>query len=368
MHVPIFDLSVKDPELKHDLNTAFNKVISHGKLFMGPELEEFEKLISDDTKTKYALGVSSGSSALYMALKSSGIGPGDEVITTPLTWIITVNAITSCGATPVFADVLDDYNIDPHSVEQRITSKTKAIVPMHYAGHMCDMVQLTKIASKYKLNIFEDAAQAYGASLNGKKAGSFSIVGSLSMNPMKVLGGYGEAGAVTTNDYNIFKRLKRLRHAGTTSDPKKIITNECLEISLNHKMDTINAALLIIALKHFSKKKNRREEIAKILDDNLSSFCKTQPKHENEIHGRYVYPINVENRDNFANYLKENNIETKIFNRPLACDAPIYKKYKKHPVLKSERLLSTNIIIPSHEKLSQDQIDYMINIINKFKI
>ncbi|SVD23778.1 uncharacterized protein METZ01_LOCUS376632, partial [marine metagenome] len=142
MHVPMFDLRVLDQSLKNDLVEAFERVLSHGILFMGPEVEELESKIAEYIGVKYAVGVSSGSSALYLALKACDIGPSDEVITTPLTWIITANAIAACGANPVFADVRDDFNIDPDSIRERITPKTKAIVPMHYAGCMCDMEEI----------------------------------------------------------------------------------------------------------------------------------------------------------------------------------------------------------------------------------
>jgi dTDP-4-amino-4,6-dideoxygalactose transaminase len=366
MRVPIFDLRVTDSQLKDDLMIAFEKVIDHGKLFMGPEVEEFEEMVANYIGTKYVVGVGSGSSALYMALKACDIGPGDEVITTPLTWIITVNAIAACGATPVFADVREDFNIDPASIEERLTPKTKAIVPMHYAGHMCDMEAICSFADKNGLIVVEDAAQAFGASLKGRKAGSFSLAAGLSMNPMKVLAGYGEAGAVVTDDEKIYQRLKRIRHAGTTSDPKKRITNECLEVSLNHKMDTINAALLLVALKHLPEKKKKREMIAKRFDNELQTQILLQGYLENEVHGRYVYVIKTNKRDQLKKILEHNQIETKILNEPLACDAPVFKQYNNYSVPVARQMLAISLVIPSHEKLSQKQVDYIISSINSF--
>ncbi|MDC1418095.1 DegT/DnrJ/EryC1/StrS family aminotransferase [Candidatus Thioglobus sp.] len=367
MDVPIFNLKVSDQNLKDELMEAFSKTLEHGRFFMGPEVEEFEEKVATEIGTKYAVGVSSGSSALYMALKASGIGPGDEVITTPLTWIITINAIAACGAIPVFADVLEDFNINPASIEERITSKTKAIVPMHYAGHMCDMEAICSIANKNGLVIVEDAAQAYGASLNGKKAGSFSLAAGISMNPMKVLGGYGENGAVVTNDENVYQRLKILRHAGTTSDPKiKFITNECVEISLNHKMDTINAALLLVALKHFPEKKKKREAIARKYDQELSSSILRQGYFKDEVHGRYCYAIKVKKQIELKKFLENNQIETKILNQPLACDAPIYRQYNNYPVPLARKMIDMNLVIPSHEILRDEQVDFLISKLNSF--
>jgi len=366
MHVPLFDLRVLDQSLRAELTEAFNKVLDHGILFIGPEVEEFEEKVATEIGTRYAVGVGSGSSALFMALKACGIGLGDEVITTPLTWIITVNAIAACGATPVFADVREDFNIDPASFEERVTSKTKAVVPMHYAGHMCEMDSICGIAEKNGLIVVEDVAQAYGASLNGKKAGSFSMAAGLSMNPMKVLGGYGEAGAVVTDDEKIYQRLKLLRHAGTTSDPKKRITNECLEVSLNHKMDTINAALLLVALKHLPEKRKKREVIARLYDDELPANIQRQGYLNHEVHGRYVYAIRYEHRDELKNFFKNNQIETKIMHEPLASKAPIYSDVNALPTPVAREVLSKSLIIPSHEKLSKAKVKHMIATTTEF--
>ncbi len=365
--VPLFDLRVLDPNLRAELTEAFTRVIDHGRLFgWGPELDEFEEKIAAEIGTRYAVGVGSGSSALYLALKACGIGPGDEVITTPLTWIITVNAIAACGATPVFADVRDDFNIDPVSIEERISSRTKAIIPMHYAGHMCEMNSICAIAEKNNLMVVEDAAQAFGASLKGRKAGSFSMAAGFSMNPMKILGGYGEAGAVVTSDENIYHRLKRLRHAGTTSDPKKRITNECLEVSLNHKMDTINAALLLIALKHLPEKRKKQEAIAIRYDNELPIQIEKQGYLEGEIHGRHLYAIKGRDRDLLKKFLENNQIETRIMYEPLVYDAPVYRHLNSNPTPVAREVLSKSLIIPSHDKLIKKEIDYIINIFHEF--
>ena len=238
---------------------------------------------------------------------------------------------------------------------------------MHYAGHMCDMEAICSIANKNGLVIVEDAAQAYGASLNGKKAGSFSLAGALSMNPMKSLGGYGENGVVVTSDEKVYKRLRRLRHAGTTSDPKnKNITNECLEVSLNHKMDTINAALLLIAIKHFPEKIKKREAIARRYDLELSQSILRQGYLKDEVHGRYCYAIKTKEQKKLKNFLEFNQIETKILNQPLACDAPVFEKYNNYSVPKARKMLEMNLVIPSHENLRDNQIDFLISKLNSF--
>jgi len=366
MKVPIFDLRVKDSDLKKDLIETFTKVIEKGRLFMGEEVEEFEDEVSKFVGKKFALGVSSGSSAIFLALKACGIEKDDEVIISPLTWIIPVNAIASCGAKPIFTDVREDFNLDPYSIESKITSKTKAILAMHYAGHMCDMEIICKIAEKHNLIVIEDAAQAFGAKLNNKSSGSFSLAAGFSMNPMKFFGGYGEAGVVVTDNENIYQRLKRLRHAGTTSDYKKIITNNCLEVSLNHKIDTIKAALLLVMMKRLPAKRVKAEQIASRLKNELHSDIKHQEIFDDEIHGRYAYPIIYHKRDKLIDYLNSKQIETKIFNFPLAYDAPIYQKYKIAKLPIAEKMIANSLIIPSHDKLSNDQVNYLIENINDF--
>ena len=366
MKVPFFDLRVKNKKNRSDLIHALNKIMDHGKFFLGPEVKNFEDKIKKELGMRYAVGVSSGSSALYLALKALGVKKGDEVITTPLTWVITVNAIAACGARPIFADVKDDFNINPESIKNKITKKTKAIVPMHYAGHLCDMKSISIIAKTNNIDIVEDAAQAFGASINGKKACTFSTVASLSMNPMKVLGGYGEAGLVVTNKKSIYKKIKLLRHAGTTSDPQKKITNNCLEVSLNHKMDTINAGLLLVSLKNFKKKYNKLKKISAIYDRELKPYVKIQNTFPKERHGRYVYPIQTNYRDKLRKFLSKKGIETKIFHEPLVCDAPVYKGKKKAFVPNARKVLKRSLIIPCHEKLTLSQVNYVIKAFKLF--
>ena len=207
--IPMFDLRVTDQVLMNKLKKAFETTLSHGMVMLGPEVQELEKRVCNIIKTKFAIGVGSGSSALYLALKASGITNGDEVIVSPMTWIITINAIAECGAIPVFADIDNNFNIDPQSIKNRINKKTKAILTMHYAGKLCDMNEITKLAKENNLLIVEDAAQAFGSSMNGVFAGNFSTAASFSFNPMKTLGGYGEAGIVVTNNEEIYEIRKR---------------------------------------------------------------------------------------------------------------------------------------------------------------
>ena len=364
MHVRMFDLRVKDLKVRAELNKSLQKIMDHGLFFFGPELYEFEKKMSQFLNMKYTVGVASGSSALYLALKSLGIKSGDEVITTPFSWIITSNAIVECGATPVFVDIADDYNIDANLIEKKITSKTKAIVPMHWGGHMCDMDKIKKIAKKHNLYVVEDAAQAFGAKFKNNKSGNYSDVAAFSMNPMKCLSGFGEGGLVATNNKKLYEKIKILRYAGTTSDPKKLITNNCVEISLNHKMDTINAAMLLVAFKFFKKKSNKLKKIRKFYDKNLNKKILKQEIRKYETQGVYAYQIRIEKRNKIKELLKKKKIETKIWNDPLISESPAYKKYNKKDTPNAKRILRNTLNIPFHEKLTSKEINYVVKTIN----
>ena len=368
MKVPFLDLKVNDKVLKNNLIHRFEKILNHGQFLSGPEQIEFENIFAEEIGVKYALGVSSGSSALYLSLVANNIGPGDEVITTPYTWIITTNAIASVGATPVFVDVMEDFNIDPNKITEAITPKTKAILPMHVAGHMCDMKSIIQIAKENNLLIIEDAAQAFCSSIDGKRAGSFSDIAAFSMNPMKILHAYGEAGAVVTNNKKKIDLLKQLRHAGTKRYlNKNYHINKCNHISLNHKMDTIQASFLIEEINRMNKIKLKRDKLSDYYDNTLPHLgCNPQRIFNNEIHGRYYYMFICNKRNELLKYLTSMKIECKIFYSPLTCDVVVHKtnNHLKLPVARS--LLRKCISIPMHENMSMNQAKYIVNCISKF--
>jgi len=366
MNVPFFDLRVTDPALKRELLDSVERVLDHGRILFGPEVREFETKVAKTAETKYAVGVSSGSSALYLALKCLDIGPGDEVITTPLTWIITGNAIAECGATPVFVDIRDDFNIDPNAIEEAITPKTKAVVPVHFTGLMCAMDRICEVANKHDIHVIEDAAQAYGAEYRSKKAGSFSTVTIFSMNSMKVLGGYGETGAVVTDQEDLYEKLKMLRYTGTRSDPEKIITNEAIYVSLNHKIDTVQAAMLLVMMKHLPQRMKRRTKIALRYNEALSDMVLCPEFKEGSVHALYTYAIQAERRNELMRHLNNNGIETKIYHKPLVSDAPVFQKYGRNDTPNARKVLSRLLSIPAHEKLTDEQVSFVIDKIKGF--
>ena len=367
MKVKFLDLKVYDVNLKKRLLNRLENILDHGIICSGPEEKEFERRFAETIGVKYAVGVSSGSSALYLALLSIGLGPGDEVITTPYTWIITTHAIASVGATPVFVDVMSDFNIDPEEIKKAITPKTKAIVPMHVAGHMCKMESISRIAKDNNLFIVEDAAQAYCSSQNGKRAGSFSHTGAFSMNPMKILHAYGEAGVVVTNRKHLYDKILQFRHAGTKRylDKNKHI-NRSNFVGLNHKIDTIQASFLLEEMDRIGEIKSKRDLIANYYDENLLKIgCIPQPSSNGE-HGRYYYMFLCDRRNELSKFLQKNNIENKIYYSPLASDSKIYKRRDKLKLPVARYLLKRSLTIPMHENMSMKQAEYVIKTIRYF--
>jgi dTDP-4-amino-4,6-dideoxygalactose transaminase len=356
------DLAVNDPELKKQLMSAVDRVLSHGMMLMGHEVEAFEKRFAESCGMPYCVAVSSGSSAVYLSLKAIGIGVGDEVITTPMSWIATLNAIRSCGATPIFADVGHDLNINPQQVEAVITEKTKAILLVHYTGRLCDMGPLLEIAKRHDISIVEDASQSFGASMNGKFAGGFGETAGFSLNPMKVLHGYGELGAVCVRTEEARNRLESLRYCGT------INKETCIEIELNHKPDAIQSAMMMVSMDWFGQWEKQRHINALRYVEGLTGVVEL-PEVPKIADGRSVFfdfTIMVDRRDELLDYLIAAGIEAKVKHRTLMCDQPAHKDlpYTELPV--ARRLVDRILTLPMHEKLTEAQIDYVCQIVKDF--
>ena len=242
------DLRVSNPRDREGLLNVFNRVMDHGQFIMDKEVHNFEDAFSKYCGRRYCAGVDSGTSALFIALQGMKIGKGDEVITTSLSWIATANAIAMTGATPVFCEIKDDLNIDPESVERMITKKTRAILVVHYTGRIVDIEAFIAISEKYGIPIVEDSAQAFGSKYKEKVAGSFGYVACFSMNPMKVLAACGEAGAIVTDDNELYERIVSLRYNGTVN--KEV----CIQSSLNGRLDSLQAGILLERMKDVDKK------------------------------------------------------------------------------------------------------------------
>ena len=358
--IPFLDLRITDEDEKKRLMSVINTVFTHGRIVLGPEVEELEKRVASMCNRKYAVGVSSGTDALILGLKSLGIGPGDEVITTSLSWIATANAIAITGAEPVFADIQDDLNIDPNAIKELINSRTKAIMPVHYTGKVCAMTDIMKLADEHELLVIEDASQSFGATYNGKIAGSFGDIGCFSMNPMKIFAACGEAGMAVTDDRETYDRLISLRYNGTVN--KEV----CIQPSHNGRMDTLQAAILLERLERLNGIIDRRRAIARLYEEKLKRIVRVPVEKDGEYDVYYTYTIQVENREELIKHLDTCGIETKIQHPILMPHQQPYQNTRCGSIYNAERLLRRILCIPANEKLSNEDINYVADCIIEF--
>ena len=357
--VKFLQLSVKDKKERLDLHNVLERFLDHGQFVMGHEIENLEEKLSSFVGKKHCVSVSSGTDAIFLALKALNIGEGDEVITTPLSWIATANAIAMTSAEPVFCDIQNDLNIDPNSIENLITSRTKAIVSVDYTGNLADYDKLEKIAKTHNLLLIQDGSQSFGASYKGKMCGAFGSISAISHNPMKVFGGLGELGSIYTEDDEIANKLKILRYNGT-------INKEFLKYkSLNFRADSLQAAFLCLRLETLSERIAKRKKIAEKYNKAFFNLCEIPTETKGSKRVFYTYTIQCDKRDELMQYLANNNIETKI----------------QHPLLMSEqepflscisnspnalRIVNRILCLPVNENMDEDSVDYVIEKVTKF--
>lgn len=357
------DLSVQDPELRARLLHVVDELLRDGRLLMGPAVEKWEQLIADYCGARYCVGVSSGTNAIYLALRAFDIGPGDEVIVPAMSWIATANAVVVAGATPVFVDVGDDLNIDVSDAEAAITPRTRAILPVHYTGRLCDMISIGTLAARHGLRVIEDAAQAFGAADQSGRAGGFGDAAAFSLNPMKVFPGFGEVGAVLVNDPKICERLRALRYLGTVD--KEV----CVEPSLNHKIDTIQAALMLVSYDGVEPALVRRLELAARYCRRLKDLvgCPAAPWSAADRRSVFFdFTITTPRRGEMRRFLEGRGIEVKIRHPLLMSQQPAYRHLDRRPLPNAERLVKQILSLPLHEKLTDDQIDYVAELVSDF--
>lgn len=360
MKIPFLSLSIPDRTERENLLKAVDKVLAHGQLINGPELEQLESRVSNFCGKRYAVGVNSGTDALFLALRSLGIGSGDEVITTSLSWIATANAIALTNATPVFADIRDDLNLDPESVKERISERTRAILPVHYTGKICDMENLLDIAERNRLFVIEDAAQAFGSEKGGRKAGAFGDLACYSMNPMKIFAACGEAGIIVTDRKDLYDRLLSLRYNGT------VMKERCIEPSLNCRMDTLQAAILLSRYDNVPDNIARRREIASWYNHLLADIVETPTEKEDEYDSYYTYTIKTNERDLLKEYLASHGIESKIQHPILMPGQPAYNTAKPVYCPNAERLVKKILSLPASEKITKTEVEYVAACVKAF--
>jgi dTDP-4-amino-4,6-dideoxygalactose transaminase len=356
--VRFLDLSV--PEATRRLYVdAIERILATGIILNGPEVETFERQLADYCGTEHAVGVGSGTCALYLALRCLRIGPGDDVIVPALSFVGTANAIATVGARPVFVDVLSDMLVDPAAIEAAISSRTRAIMPVHFTGNVCEMDALVKISERHGIPIVEDAAAAFGASYRGRKAGTFGPLGCFSMNPMKILGAIGEAGAVVVQSDSLLPRLRDLRYHGVQN--KDI----CVDVSLNARLDTIQASILSMRLREIEGTLRRRQSIAERYAAHLFNSVHVPKPAAHIRHAWYTYTILCDRRDDLARELESAQIECRVQHpRLMPAHPPHAGDLQQFPM--GQSLVKRLLCIPMHEKLTDAQVDRVAETIVRF--
>jgi dTDP-4-amino-4,6-dideoxygalactose transaminase len=351
--IPLLDLRAEYAEIKDSVDASIQRVIESARFILGEEVTGFEEEFAAFCRTDHAIGVGSGTDALYVALKTCDIGAGDEVITTPMTFIATAEAISLSGAKPVFVDVDPaTHNLDPQTLEAAITPRTKAVIPVHIHGYPVDMDPILEIARRHSLMVIEDAAQAQGAEYKGRRVGGLADMACFSFYPGKNLGAYGDAGAITTNNPDLAKKVRLLRDHGRTSKYEHQV------VSFNWRLDALQAAILRAKLPHLDGWNRRRQEIAELYN-RLLEGCPAQLPILSEEYGSvwHHYAITVENRDEVQAKLKSAGVETGIhYPIPLHIQ-PAYKflEYDAGEFPHAEQVALTTLSLPMYPSMTEGQ-------------
>jgi len=329
MKIPVLDLSPQYRSLKQEIQVAINRVLDSGQFIMGPDVKEFEQEAAAYLGTKHAIAVNSGTDALVIGLRALEIGPGDEVITTPFSFIATAEAISNVGAKPVFADIDPrSFNLDPQAIEAQITPRTKAILPVHLYGRPAPMSQIVAIAEARGLTVIEDCAQSFGASYDGKRVGTIGNVGAYSFFPSKNLGAYGDGGLLVTNNDNIAAQARMLRVHGA----KQKYHNQIL--GYNSRLDTLQAAVLRVKLPYIDRWNQARRQVAETYNRLLADLPPIMTPEVVDGHVFHQYTIRIidRDRDRIQQSLANQGISTMVY-YPIPQDRlPVYQgQYPANP-------------------------------------
>jgi len=365
--VPFVDLPTHYHRLESEILGAVREVMSRGDFILCDDLQQFQDNMASLLGVEYVVGVGSGTDALHLALRAAGIGPNDEVITVGFTCVATIAVIVHCGAKPILVDVGEDYNMDVDQVEEVITPQTKAILPVHLNGRVCDMKRLTDIASKHNLIIIEDAAQALEASCDGRKAGTFGLAGCFSLYPMKILGATGDGGFAVTNNEELAERIYQLRDHG-----QRRSTGEILLFGFNSRLDNLQAAILNVKLRHVPQWIARRREVAALYHQGLSDLQELKLPPAPQSQGRFFdvfqnYVIRAKERNRLVVHLEKSGIEVLAswyLSKPLHHHEVLNLRHFHLP--KTEQFAKEAVSLPLNSEISDEQVEFVINSVRKF--
>jgi dTDP-4-amino-4,6-dideoxygalactose transaminase len=364
VQVPLLDLKAQYATIKDQMLTAISEVLESQVCIGGPKVAELEEEIASLSDCKYAVGTSSGTDAILNSLMSLGIGPGDEVITTPFTFFATVGCVARVGAKPVFVDIDPrTYNINPELIESAVTERTKAIIPVHLFGQMADMDPIMEIAQRHRLFVIEDAAQSITSTYKGRKAGSIGTVGCLSFFPSKNLGGIGDGGMIVTNDQKLYERLTVMRNHG--AKPKYYHKY----IGGNFRLDPIQAAILLVKLPHLDEWSKARQCNTDYYNKEFEGTIVQMPYVRPDCVSIYnQYCIRVPSRDALIAHLKSKGVGSEIY-YPVPAhlqECFVGLGYKEGDFPQSERAAEEILALPIYPELKDEMQDYVADCVLSF--
>lgn len=367
MNVPFVDLNIQHEPLKSNIHAAIDEVIRRGDFCLGESLEVFEEKFARYCGTQYAVGVDSGHSALKLSLEALDIGPGDEVILPSHTFMATASAVSLLGAVPVLVEVDPvTYTIDPTAIRAAVTPHTRAIIPVHLYGYVADMDVINDIAAQYGLFVIEDACQAHGAMYRGMRAGSLGHAGAFSFYPTKNLGAMGDAGIIVTNDKRLAERARAMRNVGQYRKGYHAVT------PYNHRMDTMQAAVLHVKLDQLDHNNDARQQAAQRYSDALSGTGLQLPYESPDAgtsHVYHLYVVRSKQRDQLRDYLADTGVHTAIHYPVPIHLQPFYmrQEYPEAMSLENTTTLCDEIVsLPMFPGITSEQIDYVAEQIHYF--
>lgn len=351
--------------MESEIMGTIKMVLSQGDLMLRQQLRDFESNLAAFVGTRYAVGTSNCTDAMHLSLRAAGVGPGDEVITVSHTFVATAAAIHHVGASPVLVDVGDDHNMDSDAVESAVTPRTKAILPVHLNGRLCDMGRIMSLAEKHGLLVIEDSAQALGARFEGNRGGAFGVAGCFSFYPAKLLGAFGDAGAMVTNSEEIAEKVKLLRDHGRTRD------GDVASWSFNCRLDNLQAALLDLKLKQLPEWIFRRRQLAGLYHDYLSAVRQLRLPPPPATDGPYFdvfqnYEVEAQDRDRLVSHLREMGIEILIpwGGKGVHQFKALGLTYFQLP--RTEEMFRKVLMLPLHTELEDKQVEYVANAVKDF--
>lgn len=360
--IKFLDLEKINNRFREQMDVRIREILDSGWYLSGKWNDEFSKNFADFCGTKHAIGVANGLDAINLIIRGYGFGAGDEIIVPANTYIATILAISENGCTPVLVEPdINTYNIDPDKIEEKITSRTKAIIVVHLYGQAVQMAKIWELAKKYNLKVIEDAAQAHGAIYDGKRVGNLGDAAAFSFYPGKNLGALGDAGGVTTNDTELFERVKAIANYGSDRKYHHIYKG------VNSRLDEIQAALLDVKLPHLDADNARRREIAKYYRENITNPKIILPTtYDENAHVWHVFVIRTENRDELCKHLENNGIQTNIHYPTAPHKQGAYSEWAEMSLPITEEIHRTVMSLPISPVLTDEEVKQIVEVVNGF--